>query len=670
MRIIGALLLFFPCFCHARVISDTVSLSLLDSITVVGDRYSSYVMPENRWRSVKWNMQMMHSLPKILGNADPVHYVQMLPGVQTNSEYDAGLHVQGCDNMHNMLAIGGVPVYNAAHLLGLFSVFNSSHYPTMSFTKSMYGCMTSGRLGGELNIEPPSVVPDSVTGEFVVGVMSSQGTLRVPVNRKSALFVSLRASYLNLLYGSLLKFDDYKLRYDFSDFNATYLYQPDGDNKIWLDIYGGYDDVSIVEGVVNDFSAKWGNYLLAAHHEYKAEYFNFKHCVYTTNYKNSFSVERPEMIFRMPSAIYDYGYYGIFTGNGWRGGFSAVLHRIKPQSPLLLSDDECYRHEAVACSSKEFLLHGRYRFSLCGNVGVEGCANANFYLSPSSEFYASLNPAVTMSYEAPSFGCLSLMWDIRHQYILQTGMSNLGLPIEFRMSSDGNLPPQYSQNYTFSYSKDIFGGDYAFSCEVYYKRLYNQIEYDGNIFDFYSKNFNLEDALMVGDGENYGLNFMLNKCSGNLTGWLAFAAGRAMRRSPLYGLGNYPANHERLYEFNAVATYKINDKFDVGATFVAASGTPFTAPKRFYVVNGNLVSEYNEHNANRVSSYSRLDLSLNYTFHRKAGVERGVNFSLYNALYHRNVIYYRLKFYEGKYAYRGMGFITRVLPSVSYYCKF
>ncbi|MBE6303268.1 MAG: TonB-dependent receptor [Bacteroidales bacterium] len=613
---------------------------------------------------------MMHRLPKILGNADPLHYVQLLPGVQTNSEYDAGLHVQGCDNMHNMLAIGGVPVYNAAHLLGLFSVFNSSHYPTMSFSKSMCESMTSGRLGGELSMQLPSLVPDSVNGEFAAGVMSSQGTLRVPVNRKSALFVSLRASYLNLLYGSLLEWDGNKLKYGFSDFNATYLYTPNEDNKIWLDFYGGYDDASVIESEATDFSAKWGNLLLAAHHEYKAENFNFEHYIYTTNYKNSFSIVRKEINFRMPSAIYDWGYAGTFAGDNWRCGFSAVVHRIKPQSPLIETDNGYKEYSTVTRNCKELLLHGKYRFSLFENFSVECGANTNFYISPSSKYYSSLNPAVTLGYETASLGRLSFMWDIRHQYILQTGLSSMGLPIEFRLSSDGNLPPQYSQNYTLSYSKDIFGGDYNLSCELYYKRLYNLIEYDGNIFDFYSDTFKMENVLIVGDGENYGLNLMLNKCSGSLTGWLSVAVGRAMRQSPLYGSGWYPANHERLYEFNAVATYKFNDKFDVGATFVAASGTPFTAPKKFYMVNGNLISEYDKHNSNRVAPYSRLDLSMNYTFHRKAGVEQGVNFSIYNALMHKNKIYYRLKFYENKFAYVGMGFIMSILPSVSYYCKF
>ena len=97
----------------------------LDNVVVVGHRYSS-PLKITADGATTWNMQMMADLPKILGNADPMHYTQLLPGVQTSSEYDAGMHVQGCESQHNMVTISGVPLYNVSHMLGFFSVFNAS----------------------------------------------------------------------------------------------------------------------------------------------------------------------------------------------------------------------------------------------------------------------------------------------------------------------------------------------------------------------------------------------------------------------------------------------------------------------------------------------------------------------------------------------------------------
>lgn len=651
---------------------DTISSQyILENVDIVSSRNTSHLRSTNNGNTIKWNMQMMHSLPKILGNADPMHYTQLLPGVQTNSEYDAGLHIQGCDNTHNTTAIGGVPIYNAAHLLGIFSTFNATHFPTMSFSKSPQNCTVSGRLGGEMNMELPDSIPDRTNGDFAMGLMSWTSTLRTPIKKeRSALFVSFRTSYLNLLYGSFLKVDDNEIKYNFSDLNITYLHKINERNRLWFDVYHGNDNATITESTVSNMTMKWGNLMFAAHHRYNKENFSLEQSIYTTNYKNRFSLKRSESSFGMPSAIHDIGYSLSLTANSLKGGISAVWHNIEPQSPKFVTESEIIDRTQKRQNSVEVVMHGKNSTYIARNLRLGYGANAILYTTPSSGTTTSLNPAVTAEYENPVLGNIAVTWDIRHQYIFKTGVSSSGLPIEFWMSCDKDIHPQRSQNLSLSYTKEIFGGNYSFSIETYYKKLYNQIEYDGNIYDLYNNSFSLENSLIKGDGENYGINIMLNKLTGKLNGWLAFSAERALRRSPLYGNEEYPASHERLYELNAVATYKINDKFDVGATFVTASGTPFTAPSRFYMINGNLISEYEGHNANRLSPYTRLDLSMNYTFHKKENKEHILNLSVYNALSNSNRIYYRLKFHEGQYAYRGMGFLISVMPSISYYYKF
>ena len=93
---------------------------MLDSVLVHGKQHNASLKTESD-KGILWNMRMMNDMPKILGNADPMHYAQMLPGVQTNNEYNGGIHVQGSENEHNELSIAGVPLYNVNHLLGFFS---------------------------------------------------------------------------------------------------------------------------------------------------------------------------------------------------------------------------------------------------------------------------------------------------------------------------------------------------------------------------------------------------------------------------------------------------------------------------------------------------------------------------------------------------------------------
>ena len=183
---------------HAFCIEKDTLSHFLEDLVITSERNISPLKSSDT-RVIKMDMEFMQRLPKIFGNADPLHYTQMLPGIQTNAEYDAGLHIQGCENSHNLISIAGVPVYNASHLLGFFSTFIPSHFSRMSVTKNATANEGYSRIGGIMNMELNENVPENLNGEFAVGLMSSQGTIRIPFGENAALFTSLRLSYLNLL---------------------------------------------------------------------------------------------------------------------------------------------------------------------------------------------------------------------------------------------------------------------------------------------------------------------------------------------------------------------------------------------------------------------------------------------------------------------------------------
>ena len=139
-------------FCHAQEVDSMRSVSL-DSV-VVSARRNTSGMAQRADGMLVWKMQNLLDMPKILGNADPIHFAQMLPGIQTNTEFRCGINIEGCDNTHNVVEIGGVPVYNVSHLLGLFSVFNASHYQTMNVAKTPLSAANAARIGGTLSFEP------------------------------------------------------------------------------------------------------------------------------------------------------------------------------------------------------------------------------------------------------------------------------------------------------------------------------------------------------------------------------------------------------------------------------------------------------------------------------------------------------------------------------------
>ena len=191
--------------------TDSLHLELRETVFVGREHNSSIKKVKGDFLSV--DIKQIQNLPKILGNTDPLSFIRMLPGVQTGSEYDSGINIQGCDNAHNDFSLAGVPVFGVTHLFGLFSVFNPSHYKAMTFSPSSISGVSSNRLGGMIRMELPDTLAEKVNGEISVGLMSSQGTVGIKTGRKSFLHLSARHSYLNMLYGPWLKVGDDPIRY-------------------------------------------------------------------------------------------------------------------------------------------------------------------------------------------------------------------------------------------------------------------------------------------------------------------------------------------------------------------------------------------------------------------------------------------------------------------------
>lgn len=651
---------------------DSVNIRsiLLDSLVVKGNRYSSPIK-ETGDGAILWDMGKMDDLPKILGNADPVHYTQMLPGIGTNAEYQSGIHVQGCDNSHNYVSLNGVPIYNVNHLLGFFSIFNASHFSTLNIRKSLYRASTANRLGGGLEMQASEEIPVKTNGEVVVGLISSQGTVRLPLTNQTALTVSLRGAYLNMLYGSWLKADETQTRYSFSDCNVTLCHHADERNTISVDFYMGGDDGGFSEsGYLSDTKLKWGNLMGAVHWLHKGNGFDIRQSVYTTYYHNKFHLSMQELSYRLPSSIMDVGYKGNVSLGRWNMGVETFWHNIQPQyldtdNTFNISNGDTERQKSMESSA--FL---EYTLPLRSGLSMTMGARASLYNVDGSAF-GSVDPSLSILYDDKTF-MLSASCYLRHQYLFQTGFSSSGLPTEFWVSSGSIHRPQYAYGGAVAASSYLLRRRYRLSAEVFYKRLYHQVEYQGNILDLVNTEYNLDNCLIHGNGSNCGFSVMLNKCSGNLKGWIAYSYTYARRRfAELADNRKYPASHERPHEINSLVTYRLPGHWSFGGTVVFASGTPFTAPLSMELVNGNIVSQYGPFNGNRLKPYFRLDASVNYKWKSRRGNENGINLSLYNVTCRRNDLFYRIKMKVNKsFAYRPLSFVLPILPSISYFCKF
>lgn len=645
--------------------AQTDSLYLqLDSTTFVSHRNNS-VIRKNMEGALVVDMDKMQKLPKLMGNNDPVHFVRLLPGVQTSSDSDAGIHIQGCDNSHNDISLGGVPVYGANHLLGLFSVFNPSHYQSMSYS----GNSSSGRLGGMMRMELPERIDSKVGGNLSVGMMAAQASLGFRLGEKSGLKLSARHSYLDLLYKRWMKINDSPFAYGFGDYNVTYMYSS-GKDRVWIDAYFGNDAVTLNDSSYGlGISLDWGNLIGAVHWERKFENLKQKHSVYYSGYASESTVSQIDAKAFVDSRIFSAGYKGMVESKRFKADAEIVYHDVIPQSPEIsgLFEEVSIRERQRAVESS---AAGSYYCSFWGRFDVDAGLKASLFAGTDDYIFWGLSPKVSMSYDFYNFGKLSAEYGWKHQYLFQTGLANVGFPLEFWLLPGRYSKPQYCQYAGLSYETGIFNDMFSLSVDLYGKRLYNQLEYKGDMLDLFMSEYDLQSSLLKGKGWNYGLNINIHKRSGNPTGWVSYSIGRSLRSfdNPEYP-DIYPANHERIHELNAVCVYEYG-RWDFSGTFIYAGGLPFTAPESFYLSSGKIITLYGEHNAERMRPYIRLDLSVDCTLSEKDGCEHGINLSVHNVLARENEVMYRLYVNDEGFSFNYMAFPLKLMPSLSYYFRF
>ncbi len=672
--------LFALCGASASAqIADTLADRQIEGEAVVAVKRNRSLLKKSDVGTVKWDMKQLQYMPQILGDANPMRYAQLLPMVQTSNETDAGLHVQGCNNGQNAVLMGEAVVYNPAHLMGIFSTFNSLHFSTMEFT-TLIRTDAPSRLGGLLKMHLPEAENRNTwrhstwRGELEVGPLSSQGTVRIQPNEKLSIALSARQAYMNLLYGNWLKMDDNELKYNFGDYNATLHYRASDKHQFLANFYFGSDNIKYnAQEVGSDLSMNWRNLAGEATWVYTPRPgHELKQSVTLSSYRNSLNVTQGTTDASMPSRITTWNYLLRYATDRFNAGAQYQYHHTLPQSPRIdgsystNEEPQSYENAHEAAVFGEYLL-----LKPASRFNIQVGARATLYQAVEDNALFAFDPKVTFSYRISDSQKLSLQGAMRHQYLQQTGFTSTGFPIEFWFVSTSKRKAQSAESLSLLYETELFDGGYKLTAEGYYKWLHHQKETNGSMLDVLTSNYNLDESLLEGRGRNYGFGVQFIKQRGRVNGWLSYSWGRSLRTYNSLNLhGTFPSNYERKHEFNAVVNWHISPKWDVAATGIVASGTPFTMPEAFYLVNGYLVSQYGEHNACRLPLYKRVDLAVNYKLRRRTRCEQRLNFSLYNAFCCRNVLFYRLRLKESGFSMRAVSFLRYPLPSLSYSIKF
>jgi len=243
--------------------------------------------------------------------------------------------------------------------------------------------------------------------------------------------------------------------------------------------------------------------------------------------------------------------------------------------------------------------------------------------------YNGLEPRVLARYSLNEKSSIKAAWTINKQYIHLVTNNGTTLPTDIWVPSSQIVKPQIGYQYSLGYFRNFKENMFETSVEVYYKQLYNQIEFKEGYTP--EPNEDLEQSFVFGTGNSYGVELYINKKYGAFTGWIGYTLSYTNRHFPDLNNGNtFPYRYDRRHDLSVVGSYQLNEKWSFGLEFVFSTGIAYTLPEAKYFIEGSVVTEYGPTNSYRLPPYNRLDLSANYSGKKKRKFESGWNFSVYN----------------------------------------
>jgi outer membrane receptor for ferrienterochelin and colicin len=697
------------------------SANQLDEVTVSAKRQVEKVSESVQMSKIEVPIAQIKKIPSFFGEKDVIRVLQLMPGVQKGTEGQTGLYVRGGGPEQNLIILDDAVVYNASHLFGFFSVFNSDALKSVELTKGGFPARYGGRLSSVVEMNMKEGAKDKLHGEGGIGLISSRLTLEGPlVKNKSSFLVSARRTYIDVLAAPLIaqqqtgSSSKVKPGYYFYDLNAKVNYDFGQKNKLYASGYFGQDRFHIREKSANSENRSglnWGNATATVrwNHLINNKLFVNTSLIYSHFNFNIFSNDKEfkegaltdEFTLDYNSLIRDYSLKADFdfypnAKHTIKFGGQATSHRFVP-SALALEGDFTGNNIDIQAKPIETVeagayiedtwqpfpalkVNGGFRLSLFGT-------QTKTYLRPEPRLSAALKLAKDFSVKA-SYAKMN-------QYVHLLTNTGLGLPTDLWVPTTDRVAPQQSSQVAAGLAKDLENQGLAITVEGYYKTMKNIISYkEGSSFislDGSNANeLNWEDNVTAGKGWSYGAEFMVQKKTGRLSGWVGYTLSWTKWRFPELNFGKtfYP-RYDRRHDISVVGIYELSKRITLSATWVYGTGNALTIPISKFTIfensvvpgynggpinNGNSNNEYSEKNGFRAEAYHRMDLAIQ--FHKKKKRhERTWEFGLYNAYSRKNPFFYNLdrKFDEKKG--RSVNTLTRyslfpVLPSFSYNFKF
>lgn len=649
--------------------------SLLNEVIVSANRENN--VRNTRIGIEKINIKMLKQIPLGLGEADLLKSSLMLPGIQTVGEASSGFNVRGGSTDQNLVLLNYAPIINASHFFGFFSAFNSDLITDVTLFKSGMPARYGGRLSSVMEIIPVEGNREKVRVSGGISPVTGRVMIDGPLMKNKVSFVlGARTTYSDWLLGML---NDVKLRNStagFYDIQGTLSADINNKNSISLSGYISNDrfDYFMQSGFNYGNLAttlKWrhtfGRRLSAQFFAIMSNYqYRLASKPDSTQYHNTFynlnqKIVRADFTFNS-SAVnkiefgIDATYYTLDPGKREPfGGYSVitpmVLERERALEPSVYFSDEYEITPRISVSTgirgtlySNFGPGTELRYNEEMPRSVESITDTVTFASgdivnvyPGLDFRFSSRFIITPS------SSVKLGAQRAFQYLHMISNTTSMSPVDIWKLSDSYIKPQRGDQVSAGYYMNFDRRAIETSVEAYYKWLKNTLDYKGGAELL--MNDHLETDIINGDGKAYGVELMVKKQTGDITGWISYTYSRVFMKvdgrfeEEKVNRGDYfPANYDKPHDLKVVINAKASRRFNLTSNFVYSSGRPITYPVAFYDFYGSSHVYYSVRNDYRIPYYMRLDMSatINGNLRAKKLNHSSLTATIYNVLGRKN----------------------------------
>jgi hypothetical protein len=646
----------------------------------------------------KLSIKEINDIPVLLGEHDVIKTIQLLPGIKSAGEGSGGFYVRGGATDQNLLLLDEATVYNASHLLGFFSTFNSDAIKNVSIYKGDMPAQYGGRLSSVIDIK----MNDGNNQQFGVsggiGLIAARLNVEGPIQKgKSSFLISARRTYADVFLKFAKDTTINRSQLYFYDINAKANYILGDKDRLYVSGYFGKDVLSAdnVNGI------NWGNTTatLRWNHIFNNRFFSNTSLIYS-NYDYEIKLKQDVNNYNITSRIHDWNFkedmqYDIGGDHSLSFGLNSVYHTIKPgeisatgNSGIVSQqletryalDNAAYVSDTWKATDRFTLTYGLRlsAFSILGagtfyNVNADGDITGSKYYNSGQvvKTYVNPEPRVAAAFQLNDISSVKASYARNAQNLHLISNSTPGSPTDKWVASTNLIKPELADQFSIGYYRDLAEHKYEFTVETYYKLLQNQVDYrnGANIFT----NQPIETQLLYGKGRAYGAEFLIKKKTGRLTGWVSYTLSKSERL--IDGINDnqwYNARQDRTHDLAVVGIYKLNEKWTLSANFVLYTGDAVTYPSGKYQIDGVNYYVYTSRNGSRLPTYNRLDLGATKQLKKTKKYSSELTFSLYNAYGNRNA--YRIFFRDNKDDPNRTEAVKTTLftyvPSITYNFKF